>query len=425
MKVHVVFTIVVMLYMYASNSYSSDKATKCDEFAAHPDDPGKWAAGVEDSKLVLGPAVIYCQQALNEYPDTPRFQFQLGRVFYLQGKASEAVDSLVLAAENNYLPAYYYLASILETGVLGEVDMETAETYYSNAIEGGFEIARQAKEDMLNGGAVMEEVVPLADSNQQYVSQQTSLGSSPEKRQKSFSPSGFEYGRLLQSLYEGDFEIIDAIAKERSIFIYLEKIVDIYSQSFVNNDPNGDCEYYASVELGDRVRYKAQGLSSAGRIQSDQLAQAGNIVVSRIQAMLNGRMIDVFSDIAQSEQRRERYVKHAERDASMLAKLYGCKSPVFIHLFDNLEAYVYGKAPDHVSGLTAIRHHCKASAMSKGGSEEESFLVCGCFAAEFDKIGVDRDEINWLGKNYDQGKNFMKLTQKYKGLHEKISECLF
>lgn len=425
MKVHIVCSILVILSMYSSSSYSSNEITKCDEFAAHPDDPGKWAAGVEDSDLVPAPVITYCQQAINEFPDTPRFLFQLGRVYFLQGDISRAVDSLVLAVEKGYAPANYYLAQIFEAGALGDVDLESAEIYYNDAIEGGFEIARQAKEDMLNGGTVVGDVESLGGIDQQDVSPQEDFSYSSKKSEKVFTSSDFEYSKLLLPLYEGDFKEIDALAKKHSIFIYLEKMVDIISGDFVKHDLDGECENTVPLELIARVGYMAQGLDSSGRLKSDHLSQAGNLVAARIMTMLNGGMMDVFSDIKQSEDRRKRYVDYAKRDTSALVRYYGCKSSVVTNLIGNLGAYVYGRSPYHVVGLTAIRHHCKAGAMSKGGGEKEAISVCDCFAAEFDKIGVARDEINWLGENYDQGKNFMQLTQKYDGLHEKISNCLF
>ncbi|MBL3599121.1 MAG: hypothetical protein JMN25_04540 [gamma proteobacterium endosymbiont of Lamellibrachia anaximandri] len=113
------------------------------------------------------------------------------------------------------------------------------------------------------------------------------------------------------------------------------------------------------------------------------------------------------------------------KDGKLLAKNYGCKSEVFTNLYQNIIAYANNNPPRHYSGLPALKRSCQIHSVSKGGEATKSQFVCECFAAEFDNIGVARDEINWLGENYDQGKNFMQLTQKYDGLHEKIASCLF
>ncbi|QYZ65047.1 MAG: hypothetical protein OI74_05270 [Gammaproteobacteria bacterium (ex Lamellibrachia satsuma)] len=115
---------------------SAEIIHKCDEFAAHPDDSGKWAAGVSEDDLAPGPAILFCNKALKEYPETARFEFQLGRALLKKGEIDGAIAALTGAAEDNYAPAYAYLAEIYRFGLLGEEDVDTAETYYDLAIAG-------------------------------------------------------------------------------------------------------------------------------------------------------------------------------------------------------------------------------------------------------------------------------------------------
>lgn len=56
-------------------AFGYDDVHRCDEYAAHPNDPNRWAKGVVDAEIIPGPAVKYCREAVEDYADTPRFRF--------------------------------------------------------------------------------------------------------------------------------------------------------------------------------------------------------------------------------------------------------------------------------------------------------------------------------------------------------------
>jgi hypothetical protein len=123
---------------------------KCDEYAAHPEDPGRWADGVREEDLLPGPAVRFCRQAVDEHPDTARFHFQLGRALWAAGKIEEGVEEFKMAQKMKYAPAYAYLADAYQEGLVPgeEADPERAQELYTEAAEAGFQPAAE----VLGGG---------------------------------------------------------------------------------------------------------------------------------------------------------------------------------------------------------------------------------------------------------------------------------
>lgn len=74
----------------------------CDRFAAHPlDELRVDVPGVEFSSLT-DTAVEACLHALEDYPDEPRFLFQLGRAKHAHGETNEALRLYELAANLGY-----------------------------------------------------------------------------------------------------------------------------------------------------------------------------------------------------------------------------------------------------------------------------------------------------------------------------------
>ena len=54
---------------------------ECDRLTKHPFDKRGLGDGVDFSKLDADRAIKACENAVNWYPNEPRFQFQLGRAF--------------------------------------------------------------------------------------------------------------------------------------------------------------------------------------------------------------------------------------------------------------------------------------------------------------------------------------------------------
>ena len=109
----------------------------CDEFAAHPADPNRWAAGVDDVDIIPGPAVKHCRDAVKRHSETARFHFQLGRALWANNRMDEGLQSFLEAEETfQYGPAYANLGDAYMYGIAGvEVDQELAVTLYQIADE--------------------------------------------------------------------------------------------------------------------------------------------------------------------------------------------------------------------------------------------------------------------------------------------------
>lgn len=89
-----------------------------DKLAADPHDPEKLTAGVNFNSEDYNPdnfnrAVDACIAAVENAPNDPRQQFQLGRVLWHTGEEDLANEYLGLAAKADYAAALYYKAEIL------------------------------------------------------------------------------------------------------------------------------------------------------------------------------------------------------------------------------------------------------------------------------------------------------------------------
>jgi WD40 repeat protein len=103
----------------------------CDRLAAHPRDPEKRAWGVNFENLTEE-AVAACRASLAEYPQDPRYAYQLGRALEKKGDTAEARELLERAAARGYAAAHNNIGSFYEEGSLGfEQDSSTI------AFEGG------------------------------------------------------------------------------------------------------------------------------------------------------------------------------------------------------------------------------------------------------------------------------------------------
>lgn len=90
----------------------------CDRLGADPDDANKLAAGIdmESDELdsdTFDRALDACIAAVEDAPDDPRQQYQLGRLLWYAGDADSAREFIDSAAASNYAPALYYKAEIL------------------------------------------------------------------------------------------------------------------------------------------------------------------------------------------------------------------------------------------------------------------------------------------------------------------------
>ena len=110
--------VVALVLPPPSGKPDTNGVRECDTLGADPDDPKKLAVGVDlnsdDLDLDLFErAIDACVASVENTPDDPRQQFQLGRLLWAAGDQETASEYINLAASVDYPPAIFYQAEIL------------------------------------------------------------------------------------------------------------------------------------------------------------------------------------------------------------------------------------------------------------------------------------------------------------------------
>ena len=112
----------------------------CDRLAANSRDPLKsvQADGVDIKEIDVGKALPACRQAVEHYPRTPRFAFQLARVYHAAGQFNDALLWYRRAAEAGSAMAQTNLGAIYANGSGGFArnDREAVRLYRLAAAQG-------------------------------------------------------------------------------------------------------------------------------------------------------------------------------------------------------------------------------------------------------------------------------------------------
>src|SRR5438552_1811362 len=84
--------IVVFLSLMSGNAALAEDAppTDCDTYAATNVDPQRKGEGVPLDQVDSAKAIPACLDALSHYPNSPRFQYQLGRAYQKSGDYQQA-----------------------------------------------------------------------------------------------------------------------------------------------------------------------------------------------------------------------------------------------------------------------------------------------------------------------------------------------
>lgn len=103
------FSLLVMLVALAAPAHADDTPeTECDRLAAHPWDPRRVSTGV--SYEALGEAALdACRAAAEQYLDSPRIAYQLGRTLERLSYIDGALAALRRSAGAGYAQAAYAL----------------------------------------------------------------------------------------------------------------------------------------------------------------------------------------------------------------------------------------------------------------------------------------------------------------------------
>jgi TPR repeat protein len=124
----------------------------CDELAAHPSDPNKVGEGVSFDDIDTDKAQAACMSAVELYPNTMRFELQLGRTYARQKNQLEAVKWYRKAAEQGSASAQLNLGVKYDNGVGVAEDNTEAVRWYRLAAEQGHAPAQKSLGYMYDNG---------------------------------------------------------------------------------------------------------------------------------------------------------------------------------------------------------------------------------------------------------------------------------
>lgn len=131
--------------------------TACDILAGHPSDPGNITEGVSSTAADVDRAIPACERAVEQYPDSPRQRYQLGRVMFYKFQrmggddmemAQSATGHVQAAADMDWTQAKF-VRGLLAMG-MGETC--TAAPLFKSAADDGLKAARmQVAKDVMAG----------------------------------------------------------------------------------------------------------------------------------------------------------------------------------------------------------------------------------------------------------------------------------
>jgi tetratricopeptide (TPR) repeat protein len=90
--------------------------TRCDELAAHPDDPEAVGPGIPEGSVDVEAAIAACGEAVAADPDNPRLNYQLARAYGYAGQHAEGVPYREQALKAGYPQSLFVVGYIRLTG---------------------------------------------------------------------------------------------------------------------------------------------------------------------------------------------------------------------------------------------------------------------------------------------------------------------
>jgi len=109
----------------------------CDRLAGHPDDPGRSGDGISFDQIDPGRAIPACQAAIKNFPDEPRFRYQLARANNKSKDTRATLEGYNLAVKMGYPQGFYALARSYEQGWGVKKDPARALALYKAAFDAG------------------------------------------------------------------------------------------------------------------------------------------------------------------------------------------------------------------------------------------------------------------------------------------------
>jgi TPR repeat protein len=139
----VVFFLLALLISGVASAQALTKAPlhPCDTLAGNPIDPGRVGPGVATALLRPEPAIVACLEAVKQFPNEPRFAFQLGRAYRQAAKLDEAFRWYTAAADKGYAGAINSLGVMYSAGEGVRADCNKAAEFFTRAAGLGYPAA--------------------------------------------------------------------------------------------------------------------------------------------------------------------------------------------------------------------------------------------------------------------------------------------
>ena len=291
----------------------AEEPHECDTQAAHPDDIMRFAAGKADGEVVGVLALRACSAAVKQFPDEPRFHFQLGRALAALKRKDEAARAFEKAASMGSAPAKYYRAEAL------------LDSFWASGADAQLEQAVKLLEE------VQESFAPAAQRYKEVV----------------FSVEGFQNPRIVQALYSGDIATLNRA--RILVALYAQGMQEFLSTEW--NPEGNDCPAYL---IEPSINFD---LDAAVAGDPRNTVERGLYDITFSGAEWVGTLAVDPTWKGDLNKWRDYYKSLGRRDAQFLAREYGCRSPVTQNLYSGLVEFAKAKRPlmEYADELKASR----------------------------------------------------------------------
>lgn len=117
---------------------SAQTVTECDRLAAHPEDPDRITDGVPTASVPQEQAIAACLADLEADPGNPRLTYQLARVYFYNGRTSDAVTTMEKSAQAGHRQAQFVMGALISNNRPDTSgDMCEAEMWWAKSANAG------------------------------------------------------------------------------------------------------------------------------------------------------------------------------------------------------------------------------------------------------------------------------------------------
>lgn len=429
-----------------------DDVHRCDDLAAHPDDPNRWAAGVADGDIIPGPAVKFCQEAVADHPATPRFQFQLGRALWAAGRMDEGVATfLALEGAHDYPPVYAYLGEAFYQGIGGvEVDEGLALSLFDLAAAADFAPAVQALEDLTAAAAdagtgddpayaaLAPEPEPAPETAPAPSPAAAPVAAAPQAPPEiPFDPAKYAQPDILRALATGNLSAMQVrgIGKTNyagldNLVIYINNFHSEFSGSYNMKDPT--CVALYDPMLERQLVARATRALTGG--SNDEMAARGlNMLGQMLTDMTRN---DGLGSMMAMQQDAQALAASGSKDGAQLIIMHGCQSEIVQRIYANVAAYAFGRTPvqseaekARVAQQEAQKRETEAKAARRArvdGARKsclEKFKqepFCGCVIADLETRALSDQDWTRLGRSFAE---VLVIAKSQDGFADRLTAC--